>query len=685
MTHEDANTRRAPTMRVSADARFVVVDGRRTELSPAEAAMLSCLIAHAGEPVSRSRLHFALRSGSKGRVAPHRAVDFAIRRLRLKLEPDPAQPQMLFTVRGRGYRFVPPPKSEARARVQGPAPVTAQRLAAALSRPGGMVEVIGGTAPARGGLVRGIIDALGGPPPGGVLWVPGRFSDPDDLVLAVATACGPGLPVDVPLDEVLASRAETIVVIDAIATDNPDLLRRLRSWRTTAPDLRWVVGGPRPLPLQPSASHDLGPSADPAQAARTVDEATTGARQALAQLLATPGAVDVDLLVGRPGSTHFDDTVLDELDRSGMVRISGRGARRRATLITGATATVAATLSPHDQRVGIQRARQLVRTLVPAYRPAAPWDLLVAPQATCGRAVAHHPLLMSVVADAARSPRTQALELAVASLATMCGTLPRALMGSWLRSRGQHVVRATAARPRLEAMAHLALAWLEVPLAPPVLIGDPRHVSGPRRSGSGAADLDAAQRHLESAARIAAFQGLEGLSAAVLTLEARLEAARGEVGLAAATSATALLHHQICGDAAGVAVASLTLAELASQRDQAAICARHLEQAVPLLQTSGRPMWAAQAQVALGRLLARTGDTTRARFHLDAALLRGRAEDDLRIIAVAARLLAELEAGADLPAEASLRTREADRAALRLGDPRFHPRRPTRPSAARVS
>jgi hypothetical protein len=47
-----------------------------------------------------------------------RAVDFAIRRLRRKLEPDPAEPEVLQSVRGEGYRLAvaarstPPPAPE---------------------------------------------------------------------------------------------------------------------------------------------------------------------------------------------------------------------------------------------------------------------------------------------------------------------------------------------------------------------------------------------------------------------------------------------------------------------------------------------------------------------------------------------------------------------------------------------
>jgi|GEM_PF-6746012 len=666
MNHIPEARPRRPSMQVSHDARFVVVDGRRTELSPAEASLLSCLIAHAGEPVSRARLHFALRSGSKTKDIPVRAVDFAIRRLRLKIEPKPSSPQMLFTVRGKGYRFVPPPETEARARTRGPDPEVAASLAHALDRPGGLIQLLGGPAPARGGLVRAVIDAIGGPPPGGVIWIPGRFNDPDDLVLAIAAACGPGMPLDQTIDEVLSARAPTIMVIDGLSGTNPELLARLRAWRSAAPQLTWVVMSTHTMPIESNGLHDLGPTADASEAARLIQGSSRAARHLLAQLLASPGAVDVDLLVERA-----DDTVLDEIDRTGLVRISGRGRSRRATLITGATATIAASLSTYDQRQGAIRAHQLVSTLVPEYGPEQPWNLLLPDGETRTRAIRHHPLLMAVIEDAARSPRTRDLQVAVSALALMCGSLPRALMGQWLRSRGQRLLRLGHPLPRLQCMLHLALAWLEVPLVHPILIGDVRAPVDARRDGPGAADLDAGVRHVDEALRIAEFQGFDRIAATAQTLAARLTAADGLLGEARNLAHAARLQHQICQDVTGVAVASLTVAKIHGLTAQNHACSRWLSDAVPRLLTSGRPVWAAQAQVALGRMHLVAGEAVDARMHLDTALMHGRAVDDLRLIAVAADLLAEVESDAGREGEALLRRRESRRATLRLGDPRF--------------
>ncbi len=667
-----------PTLRISHDARFVVVNGRRTELSPAEAALLSCLVAHAGEPVSRARLHFALRSGSKGRSIPGRAVDFAMRRLRLKLEPDPTTPRMLFTVRGRGYRFVPPPESEARARTRSANPDVASSLAHGVRRRGGLIQILGGSAPARSGLVRAVIDAMGGPPIGGVLWVTGRFHDPDDLGLAIATALGPGIPLDSSVAELLAGRAQSILVIDAIASANAELLTQIRTWRAAAPKLAWVVMSAREVPLDRDAVHDLGASADPGTVAEFVQQCSPKSRQVLAQLLATPGAVDIDLLM-----SSEETAVLEEVDGTGLVRISGRGTSRRATLITGATATMAASLPTHDQHQGQTLARQLVSTLVPEFRPSSPWDLLFPPAETVRRAVRHHPLLMASIDDATRNPRSRELEVAVSALAVMCGGLPRTLLGDWLRTRGRRMSSPATSRPRLQAMVHLALAWLEVPITHLSLLADPYTTGGTRTTGPGAPRLEDARRHLATATRLAEFHGFDQLAAAAQVVRARSLAAEGAVGEALQEAHTARLLHQLEGEPIGMAAAALTIAQLHAASEHPDLCAHWLGEAVPLLETGNRPNRAAQARVVLGRLALSRGNDFLARLHIDTALVHARGADDLQLIASAAQTLAEVEQRAGHEGEATLRQREARRAEQRLGAPRVSTS-PSRRSTSQV-
>jgi len=74
-------------------------------LNPVEFALLSELVSQSNVPVTRERL-IAVSHADHDEVTP-RAVDAAIMRLRKVLEPDPAQPRFIQTVRGQGYVFVP--------------------------------------------------------------------------------------------------------------------------------------------------------------------------------------------------------------------------------------------------------------------------------------------------------------------------------------------------------------------------------------------------------------------------------------------------------------------------------------------------------------------------------------------------------------------------------------------------
>ncbi len=84
--------------------RFEVkVRGKKVELTPKEFELLHLLMLSPGKVLTRDLLltkgwDFAYDGGS-------RTVDVHIRRLREKIEEDPAQPQLIETVYGVGYRF----------------------------------------------------------------------------------------------------------------------------------------------------------------------------------------------------------------------------------------------------------------------------------------------------------------------------------------------------------------------------------------------------------------------------------------------------------------------------------------------------------------------------------------------------------------------------------------------------
>jgi two-component system, OmpR family, phosphate regulon response regulator OmpR len=74
-------------------------------LNTVEFALLAELVANPGVPISRERLLAV--SHARGDVPLLRTVDTAVMRLRRLVEPEPAQPRFIQTVRGLGYVFVP--------------------------------------------------------------------------------------------------------------------------------------------------------------------------------------------------------------------------------------------------------------------------------------------------------------------------------------------------------------------------------------------------------------------------------------------------------------------------------------------------------------------------------------------------------------------------------------------------
>jgi two-component system, OmpR family, alkaline phosphatase synthesis response regulator PhoP len=83
--------------------RTVLRGGKQVDLSPMEFDFLSFLIESGGGIVSRETLMRQVWRYSLGVTS--RTVDQHVARLRNKLEPDPAQPRHLITVRKAGYRF----------------------------------------------------------------------------------------------------------------------------------------------------------------------------------------------------------------------------------------------------------------------------------------------------------------------------------------------------------------------------------------------------------------------------------------------------------------------------------------------------------------------------------------------------------------------------------------------------
>ena len=91
-------------LRLFNESHDATVAGRNVELTPTEFSVLRYLALRAERPVSKEVLLQEVWGYSD--VASTNLVELAIRRLRTKVEVDPANPVRLVTVRGIGYKFV---------------------------------------------------------------------------------------------------------------------------------------------------------------------------------------------------------------------------------------------------------------------------------------------------------------------------------------------------------------------------------------------------------------------------------------------------------------------------------------------------------------------------------------------------------------------------------------------------
>jgi DNA-binding response OmpR family regulator len=84
-------------------------DGRKLDLSNGEFSLLAAFCSSAQRVLTRDQLMTLSRLHNA--EVYERTVDVQIVRLRRKIEPDPARPELIVTERGAGYIFVPPVES----------------------------------------------------------------------------------------------------------------------------------------------------------------------------------------------------------------------------------------------------------------------------------------------------------------------------------------------------------------------------------------------------------------------------------------------------------------------------------------------------------------------------------------------------------------------------------------------
>lgn len=93
----------AGPVRLDVDRHVVAVDGQPVALPLKEFDLLELLLRNAGRVLTRGQL--IDRVWGADYVGDTKTLDVHVKRLRAKLEPDPANPKYLLTVRGLGYKF----------------------------------------------------------------------------------------------------------------------------------------------------------------------------------------------------------------------------------------------------------------------------------------------------------------------------------------------------------------------------------------------------------------------------------------------------------------------------------------------------------------------------------------------------------------------------------------------------
>jgi two-component system response regulator RegX3 len=97
------NVVEAGPVRLDIERHVVTVDGQQVQLPLKEFDLLELLLRNAGRVLTRGQL--IDRVWGADYVGDTKTLDVHVKRLRAKIEPDPASPKYLVTVRGLGYKF----------------------------------------------------------------------------------------------------------------------------------------------------------------------------------------------------------------------------------------------------------------------------------------------------------------------------------------------------------------------------------------------------------------------------------------------------------------------------------------------------------------------------------------------------------------------------------------------------
>jgi len=102
--HRPVEVLRSGPVRMDVDGHTVTVDDEPIALPRKEFDLLELLLRNAGRVLTREQL--LQRVWGSDYVGDTKTLDVHVKRLRAKIEKDPAAPSLLLTVRGLGYKFV---------------------------------------------------------------------------------------------------------------------------------------------------------------------------------------------------------------------------------------------------------------------------------------------------------------------------------------------------------------------------------------------------------------------------------------------------------------------------------------------------------------------------------------------------------------------------------------------------
>jgi two-component system response regulator RegX3 len=100
---EDGTALEAGPVRMDVDRHLVTVGGEAVQLPLKEFDLLELLLRNVGRVLTRGQL--IDRVWGSDYVGDTKTLDVHVKRLRAKIEPDPASPKHLLTVRGLGYKL----------------------------------------------------------------------------------------------------------------------------------------------------------------------------------------------------------------------------------------------------------------------------------------------------------------------------------------------------------------------------------------------------------------------------------------------------------------------------------------------------------------------------------------------------------------------------------------------------